>query len=136
MAAFTQEERARIRHHLGYPNVSANPTIALGFPAMTQSSFLVEQGMDHLLEAAAGPVRQYIAVLDEVERRMMGLSDRFVATRVGEITLNPLEPAQLSQEYLRWAYILAEELGVPVNMLSVRFATNGGLMPINVRRIF
>jgi hypothetical protein len=136
MAAFTAEERARIRHHLGYPNVNANPTIALGFPAMTQSSFLVEQGMDHLLEAAAGPVRQYVAVLDEVEARLMGVADRFVATRVGEISLNPMEPDQLEREYLRWAYRLAEDLGVPINALSRRFATDGGKVPINGRRIY
>lgn len=120
-AVLQEEEKVRIRHHLGYLQPNPVTTIQLGFPRASQPQFLVESAMNNIPEAAIGLIRKYVAYLDNIEDRLIGSLDRLQATRLAEITLNPDEQDKLEKEYYRWAMRLADDLGVPLNVYSERF---------------
>lgn len=131
-AILTEEEKARIRHHLGYIQTNPVSSIQLGVPRASQAQFLVETAMNTVPDTAIGLIRKYVAVLDKIEDRLIDAPTRFEAEKLGEITLNKDEPDMLEREYRRWAQRLADDLGVPLNTYSERFRTGGGSMPLNV----
>ena len=88
LAVLTDEEKVSIRHHLGYLQTSPVVTIFMGFPAATQTSFLVETAMDYIPAAAVGLIRDEIADLDRCEREMREARFRLSAKSVDQIDLN------------------------------------------------
>lgn len=132
-AILSVQERARIRMHLGYPSVSANAAIALGFPAFTQPLFLVENGMDLLLDEAIPLVRQRVAILDDIERQIDESRSRMRAEKVGDITMRADEAQALRNEYIQQVRMLSDLLGCPMNMNAARFASGFGLASVNSR---
>jgi len=131
-AILTEEEKARIRHHLGYLNVNPVTAIQLGFPRASQPQFLVESAMNNIPESAIGIIRKNVAILDNIEDRLVGALDRLTAQSLDEITMRPDEHDALEREYYRWATRLADDLGVPLNIYSERFRNAGGQASINV----
>ena len=133
-ALFSEEEKNRIRHHLGYLVTEPVSSIQLGFPRASQSMFLVEASMNRVPEAAAGQIRQYVAILDGIEAQLIEGQLYLVASKLGEIDIRPDHLDRLAGEYKRWAQVLADDLGVPLNAYSERFRmSGGGPMPLNMR---
>jgi hypothetical protein len=130
-AVFSEEEKARIRYHLGYLNTDPVLSLQLGTPAVSQESFIVEGAMDRVRISAAGIVRGLLAECDAVEGELKACRRRMRAESVGEVTLRADEAAALDGEYARWTMRLSEVLGAPRNPLSQRFG--GGRAPLNVR---
>ena len=129
---FTDEERARIRAHLGYLNVAPVSAIGLGFPAASQSLFTVEVAMDQLLPGAVSRAQMILAVLDKIECLLVESLERLAAQQVGDVKLRgsndeSTEGDLLEGEYLRWAKRLADLLGVELNRASLRFGAGSGL---------
>lgn len=132
-ALISETEKHKVRYHLGY--LSPNPVVSiqLGVPRASQPMFLVESAMNNLPEEAVGNVRRIIVIMDGIEERLIQAQDRLAAKSVGNITMNPTEPADLEKEYFRWAMRLADFLGVPINAYCHRFRGSSGSLNLSVQ---
>jgi hypothetical protein len=131
-AVLSEEEKARIRHHLGYILTDPVSSIQLGVPRASQPQFLVEGQMNRIPDTAVGMIRRYVDILDKLEGTLLDAVSRFKASKLGEITLRDNETAMIEGEYFRWATRLADDLGVPLNIYSERFRSGTGALPINI----
>lgn len=128
--ALTTDERSRVRHHLGYPNVAPAAAIQYGVVRPMQTLFLVESAMDKILPEAEDRVRQYLSLLDDIECKMAASVDYLVASAVEGVTLRPDAQDAMEREYVRWAQRLSDEIGAPLYALAPRFRTS--LFGVNV----
>ena len=132
--ALSDDEKARVRHHLGYPNVNAMAGAFFGIPASRPTAFLVDLAVTNLIPAAVEIIRGELHVLDDIECKMVDCQDRLAAKSLDGIVLNNEEGPHLEREYNRWAHRLANELGVPVYHFSERFGNAGGVSNVQVIR--
>lgn len=117
--AFTDQEKARIKHHLGYPDwTGLSASIQLGFPAGSQPLFLVEQAFNRLTPGGEESTRCDLCNCEEIESQLADARSRFKATQLGELKLNAMEPAALRGELVYWRQKLADDLGVVQNPYS------------------
>ena len=129
-AVLTEEEKARIRYHLGYLQTDPVASIQLGFPRASQTMFLVEAAMNRIPDTAIALVRSCVARCDATEQRLFECQERMAATRVDEVDLNENEPTMLRTEYRYWVQKLSDQLGAPINPYSAAF--QAGTQPLNV----
>ena len=134
MTIFTDEEKTRIRAHLGYQQGQLTYTFALGVPASVQSQFPIEISMDKLLPAAAPLARKYLEILDRIDDQAVDDYELMAVGKIDEIEINPNEHKQLlgSHGYMRWRASLANLFGIIPNPYDQRFYNTGG--GINSRR--
>ena len=130
-ATLTEEEKARVRYHLGIPQTDPVASIQLGFPASGQPAFLVEHALELIPATAISVIRTLIAKCDATDSGIFESQDRLVAKAVDEIDLNPEEGVLRRREYRFWVQKLADNLGVPYNAYAAAFQS-GGPMPLNV----
>lgn len=117
--AFTDDEKAQVKHHLGYPDwVALAASIQLGFPAGSQPLFLVEQAFQRLTKGGEASVRMDLCNCNDIEAQLGDARSRFKATQLGELKLNAMEPQQLRGELLYWQNKLADDFGVVRNPYS------------------
>jgi hypothetical protein len=136
IAVLSDEEKGAILRHLGYAITSSQPMIALGVPAFSQPSYLVQQAVQFIPSSKIGHIRILLSRLDDTERRIFDAQRRLKADKVGEVTINLGEADALQAEYVRWARWMADELGVPLNIYSYRFRNaDGGGVNVPVRPI-
>ncbi len=128
MGAFTEEEKARVRHHTGYPEVQPAASIQFGIPKPIPLAFLIEQAMENILLTAVPRVRDILNILDNLEQQLVDAQCNLVADKVGEINLagtldskSRLVTERLETEYVRWAKRLVDIFGVPLYPFSARF---------------
>lgn len=124
--AFTDEEKQRIKYHLGYPLVKSAASLSYGMPKPLQTLFLVESALNLVIPVAEDKVRQLIATLDTIECRLQDAQTRMAATSVDTLTMRRDEADALEAEYRRWANRLADLMGVPLYAYSLRFQRSGG----------
>jgi hypothetical protein len=129
-AVLTEEEKARIRYHLGYPQTDPVASIQLGVPRSSQPMFLVETQMNRIPDTAIALIRICVARCDATEQRIMECQERMAAKSVDEVDLNPDEPEMLRKEYRYWVQKLADNLGAPINAYAS--AWQAGAQPLNV----
>ena len=140
MNVLTEEEKARVRHHTGYPEVQPAASIQFGVPRPVQTAFLLESAMGLLLITAVPRVREILQILDDLEQKIIDAQCYLVADKLGEISLagaggdsqNRLATDRLEGEYVRWAQRLVDIFGVPLYPGSARFS-NGGRKFGNIR---
>jgi hypothetical protein len=117
--AFTEQEKARVKHHLGYPDwVQLAASMQLGFPAGSQPLFLVEQAFQRLTLGGEESVRCDLCNCEETEGQMATSRGRMKASKLGELHTNRDEPRQLREELIYWRQKLADDLGVVQNPYS------------------
>jgi len=126
-AALTPDERARIRYHLGYPNVQAFATFALGTPASSEALFAIEGAFDKVIPEALPNIRQLIARCDEAEQERYDNLGNLIVSKVCDIELRPDAMSALQLEYDRRRNALANELGVYCNPYDKRDNAGPGL---------
>ena len=129
--SFSDVEKTRIRHHLGYLNVAASQTFVLGAPAAVETQFLVEGAMNRVLPEAEVLAREFVAKCDAAEQQMTENQELLAVTQVGEIGVRPDEFEQLLKRYQYWRSALANVLGIYPNPFDKRFGP-GGAGSINV----
>jgi hypothetical protein len=112
---FTDEEKVRIRHAMGYLNVSEVSTFQMGIPAAVETQYLIETAMNKVLPEAETFVRNLLSKLDAIESQMMENLENIAVESIDEITLNPKEMSKLRREYKHWQLSLANVLGIPPN---------------------
>lgn len=128
----TDEEKGRLRSHLGYIGTQPATSIQLGIQGSTQVQFIVEGAMNRIPVSQMGMVRRWLAVLDSIEAIQVEALERLAANQLGDITLNPDEMDDLEEQHTRWARKVADFLGCPLNPYSSRFADGAGRAPLNV----
>lgn len=129
---FSNEEKVRIRHHLGYLNVGAAATFVLGAPAAVETTFIIESAMDKVLPAAETLVRELVAKCDAVEAQMMENQELLAVTQVDEIGVRQDEFQALLHRYHYWRNGLANVLGVYPNPFDKRFVGGAGALNVPV----
>jgi len=128
----TDQEKQRVRYHLGYPSLTDAASVAFGVPMMNQTNFLVESALTRLLEASLPQVRQISSVMDGIEQKLIDAQDRLAAQKLEELTLNNNEPDMLEKEYRRWGNRLADIVGAPIYPYSLRYRMAGAGTVTNV----
>lgn len=130
--SLTEEEKEKVRYHLGYLETSLAPSIQLGIPRPLQTVFLLEQGLNLIRNGfAVNRVRCTLKILDDIECKLFAGLQTLSAESLGELTLHPLRSQgklftdSLENEYRRWAGRLADILGVPLYPYSKRFRRVG-----------
>jgi hypothetical protein len=134
-ALLTEDEKARTRRHLGYPESTSPIIYAMGMVQPTQPAFLLEMAMNHLTEESKERVQTLLGVLDGFEAKIIKAACLLSAQQVGEITLrtnaNQNTTDLLRKEYKYWCQRLADCLGVTM----YPYATHaGGNMNVRVAR--
>ena len=129
MSALSDEEKIKVRHHLGYLNVQEAQTFVLGTPAGVETQFLIEGAMNRLLAGAIPMVREILVKLDHTEEQMLCGQDLVEVNSLGEIQTNMTgqdrAQKQLRQAYQWWRMSLANLLGVPANPFDQRLGVMG-----------
>jgi hypothetical protein len=129
--SLTDAERVKIRHHLGFLNVTEVATFFLGIPAATQQIFLIESAMNLVLPAAEPEVRRHLRILDGLEEQDIEDAELLAVVKVGEIEVNPKELMVLfQQQYRKWRASLANLFGVRPNPYDERFVGLGVNVPV------
>lgn len=143
--SFTEEEKERIRYHLGYMATSfggnqAAASMSFGIARPIQTMFLVEDAIQNLLTNvyATDRVRRILQTLDDLETKLIAASCTLAAEALGSLKLRGAEqgktfPDLLEREYVRWAGRLADVLGVPIYPYAKRFKGSGPGKSVPVR---
>lgn len=118
--ALSDEQKARVRHHLGYLNVSAASTFQLGVPAALQTTFMLEGAWDKILPAAEPIVLKLLCRLDELESQVYGGTDLADVLETGAIKVNPDRLKELGKYYRLAQQSLANLFGVVPNPFDLR----------------
>lgn len=116
----TNEEKARIRHHMGYLNVQAAATFQLGVPAALQTTFMIELAFEKILPDAENMVKVFVCRMDDVEKQVFGNLDLAEIESTGSIKVDPKRLSKLAQTYKIAQESLANLLGVPPNPFDMR----------------
>jgi hypothetical protein len=133
LQSLTIEEKARVRHHMGYLGVDASQTFVLGIPAAVQTQFVIEGAMNRLLPESYEKVRQLLARLDAIEEQIVEDQELLAVSKVDEIDIRPDEFRQLVKQYVWWQSALANLFGIAPNPFDQRFSSWGtGAGGINV----
>lgn len=123
----TEEEKASIRHHLGFLGVSAVSTFELGTPAATETQFIMEGSWTKLLDSSLPLMRRYLCALDKIECQMIDDLDLLATEKIDEITVRKDEHARLRDEYRYWQASLANLFGLYPNPFDKRLGAIGGI---------
>jgi hypothetical protein len=135
--AFSDQEKERIRYHMGYPNLGSAPAMVLNIPVPMQTMFLVELAMNNVLPVGEDRVRTILTTMDCIEEQQRKAMCTFQAAAVGNIKLRGGTRGEkstadmLEDEYVRWANRLADQLGAPLYPGASRFNRGG----VNVKVI-
>lgn len=135
----TQDEKARVRRHTGYPEVTAAAGIVFGIPKQSQMAFLLEMAMPLIMSQSVARIRLLLTTLDNLEQQMIEAQAFLVADQLDDLSLagtktDLLVTERLENEYIRWAKRLADCFGVPLYPFSERFRKSGQKGMIPVRR--
>ena len=117
--SLTQPEKARIRYHLGFPNIGTATVLALGFPAGGHPTFLLESAMNQVLPEAEPLVRNAILQCDCIEKQLAEARQRLKAATAGSVILRGREELEdLEDQYDYWTDALVDVFGVIKNPFS------------------
>lgn len=132
--SLTDEEKAKVRHHLGYANVSEAASFQLGIPAAIQTQFMIELAWDKVLPAAENLLKILICRMDDVEREVYSGLDLASLTKTGAIEVNPKRLNELGKHYCLAQQSLSNLVAVPPNPFDARswIAQSGGGMNVRV----
>lgn len=142
----TEEEKERVRYHMGYMATSFGSTmegasIQFGIPRPVQTVFLLEEAIQILLTNpfAVDRVRKILQTLDDLEARLQNAACMLAVEQLGEIKLRSAEPGRtftdlIEREYVRWGRRLADVLGVPLYPYAHRYRGVGPGRSIPVRQ--
>ncbi len=124
--AFTEEEKARIRHHFAYVNVTSVATFQLGIPAALQTTFMIEGAWDKILPVAEDLARKWLCRMDQIEDQVFEGSELADVLETGSIKINPQRLRELARYYRIAQQSLGNMLGVPPNFFDMREWVNIG----------
>jgi hypothetical protein len=134
--AFTEHEKARVRHFLGFPSfVSLSQSIQLGYPAASQPLFLLEDAFHRLFPGGEEAVRRDLCECEAIEKQLGDARSRFKASKLDKLEVNHDEPDMLRRELTYWSLRLASDLGVAANPYSAFEYHQGAGGSVNSRTV-
>jgi hypothetical protein len=128
----TDEEMSKARHHLGYGQVQAGQTFVMGVPAGVQTQFMIEGSFNRIMVTAEWRVRQLLERLERIDDIIFDSTEDEVASKVGNIELNPKAMQKLVGRYKWYQQELGNLLQCTPNPYDQRFSAWGGGGGINV----
>ena len=116
----TEEEKGRIRYHLGYPNIQQNTQIALGFPAAGHTQFILETAMNRIRPSGEPLLRRALNECECIDAQLaQARRQRIQTAAVSDIILRgPEELSALEDQYDLWTDKLCDILGCTKNPFS------------------
>ncbi len=114
----TEDEKVKIRSHMGFLNTSVGAALALGVPSASPILFILESAMNSILPQAEALTRRCIVELDCIEDQLSQARTRFSTSKVDAITFDAHEEYRLEDQYSRWQRKLADIFGTPLNPFS------------------
>ena len=135
-ALLTEDEKARCRRHMGFPEVAAVSVYAMGMVIPMQGAFLLEAALSSQTQYSAERVRQLLGILDGFEAKMLKAACYLTVESIGDIKMRGAQSGMTStdllrREYISWAKRLSDTLGVPYYPYAEMFQGSGN---IRVRR--
>lgn len=130
--AISEENKNRIRRHLGYGGVQQAATFLLGTPAAVETAFMVEGSYARILPSAELMLYRMLDRLDEIETMIFESAGSIEASEVGNIKLRDDAMEKFVQRYGFFQGEVANLLQIPVNPFDQRFRGYGGGGGINV----
>lgn len=126
--AFTDDEKARIKRQLGYPNwVALSQAIQLGFPAASQPAFLLDDAFKRFGPESEALIRRDLCECEAIECQLSDARSRFKTTAIGEVHINEAEPRLLRTELEYWRKQLSNDLGVVIDPFAYDTTSAGGI---------
>lgn len=132
----TEEDKEKIREHMGYPGTSTASTLALGLPQNIEFAHLIEAQMNRLRETAVEKAREFIAALDMLDREKLDAVGLLAVNQLDTIKIREDQIDQIDRQYYQWACRLADLLRAPLYPGSEKFKRfiGGGCVNVRVRR--
>jgi len=130
--ALTPDEIVKVRGHMGYPNVSAVQTYALGVPTAMQTTFMIEGAMVKVLAQAEARLRFLLAKLDAAECKIDDILEVVELTKAEDVEFNQGGLTMIARIYKIHQQSLANLLGVVPNPWDQREWLSGAGGSINV----
>ena len=130
----TDEQKARIRYHLGYLGVAEAFTFVLGTPASVETQFIVEGAMKRLLPETLVLVVRCLDRCDATEQQFFDDQENLAVDKVGNIELRADEGEQLMSaggRYDYWRRALANCFGISPNPYDKRPNLGAGTGGVN-----
>lgn len=127
----SEDEKAQVRHHMGYLGVDEVSTFALGTPAAVETQFIIEGAMNRVRLSALPNMRRILGILDTLENQMIGDFELAAVNKLDTIEINQDEQKQLVQRYDYWVAALGNILGCPRNPFDQRKFNPSGTSGIN-----
>ena len=126
MAFLNNDDKAKIRYHLGYLASGFAASMQFGLPRPYQTVFMLETAMQLLVEPhAINRVRRILQHLESVEEAMMCAITQMGVSSIGNVRLHDKHTDRLEREYQRWTDRLADIFGVPKYTFSTRTQKTG-----------
>lgn len=126
--AFTEKEKARIRHHLGYPSWQHMASaIHLGTPAGVEVLHLLEAAFNKMMPEGEEVIRVDLCNCEDIENQMAGARSRLKTEKVDKVTMNHGELGALRRELELWQRKLADDLGCFPNPFDLSHGAGGGI---------
>lgn len=121
--AFTDAERARLLHHLGYPHFKDYGLArGWGHPSAGPASDYVFGALDRVSPEGEQAVRTVLAELECVEREYGKLRSKAAVTKAADVSFDVTAARRmLTADHRRLVQQLSADLGAPINPHS-RFA--------------
>lgn len=114
--SLTQEERAKVRFYLGYPNLEARHLYGSGYLLVAPTGLVLENNMRSIVDTFA--IELIRDLLDQVETSRANITKALKRLKFQEIAYtikaNPYEVQQLWEEDYKLCRQLAQQLGSPI----------------------
>ena len=130
--ALTEEEKEKVRYHLGYGSSNTAASYQLGMPFPLQTTFLLERAITLLVNGfAVNRARCILQTMDGIECKIVEAQTTLAAEQLGQMTLHPLRSKgvlftdSLEREYVRWGNRLADLLMCPIYPFAERYRRRG-----------
>ena len=127
--------QVRIRYHMGYPNLSAGPSLAAGVPIDTPYMTLLQRAFSLLLPDAEPLVLSLVDRLDAIDVRIIDAQERMQVSKADGVEMRADETDALEREYMRQVGRLSDTLGCSIYPFSERFKSMPGSGHVQVGMI-
>lgn len=127
-----EEDKVRARHHLGYLDVEAAQTFALGIPAAVQTQFMIEGALNRLLPQAVPKFLELLERLDCVECEVFGGIDLASIDEIAEVKISDKRLEKLARYYKLAQQSLSNLLGIVPNPWDQREWLQGDCINVSV----
>lgn len=121
---FSEQEKVRILHFLGYPRWYAlGPSIAFGYPSASEPLYIAEDAFKRLSPDGRNSVRADLCKLERIDCAITDQATQGAIEGTGDVKFNRrLGRAQLLSERARLVSLLADDLGCFPNPYSQTYS--------------